>query len=232
MTAQLLGNHRHRPRAEHGFLADLTLARARVHEICGNARRTLTMTIAGTLTGPVFWITPGWLPERLNPDGMAGFASPGRFTFLTVRRPEDVLWSMEEILRSGAVPLVVSDIPAPPALTPVRRLHLAAETGATEGAHAPIGLLLTPGDGGAQGVESRWRMAADHDPEAPGWALTRLRARTAPVKSWRVTAGKKGVRLAAPEDRPDGADQSRSTPAARSSLRDGRQIALGSVSKT
>ncbi|HHS89126.1 MAG TPA: hypothetical protein ENJ26_02020, partial [Rhodobacteraceae bacterium] len=164
--------------------------------------RTLAMTIAGTHCGPVFWITPGWLPERLNPDGMIRFADPGRFTFLNVRRPEDLLWCMEEILRSGAVPLVVADIPAPPALTPVRRLHLAAETGAIEGAHAPLGLLLTPGDGGAQGVESRWQMAVAHHPDASGWALTRLRARAAPAKSWRVMSGKNGLKLATEEKQP------------------------------
>ena len=87
------------------------------------------------------------------------------------------------------MPLVVAELPAPPALTPVRRLHLAAEVGATRAA-APIALLLTPGDGGAPGIETRWHLAP-----APGWArdgtprwrLTRARARMAPERTWEMT---------------------------------------------
>lgn len=174
------------------FLEELSLTLARTHEFCGNARRTLAMLVAAALDGPVIWIVPGWLPDRLNPEGMVQFVDPGRFLFVMPRRPEDVLWTTEEALRSGLVPLVVADLPAPPALTPVRRLHLAAETGATEGRVRPLGLLLTPGEGGARGVESRWQMMGAHAPGAPGWQLTRLRARTAPPRSWRVTPGRRG----------------------------------------
>ncbi len=196
MTVQLLTRRPYRPRGDLPFLGELSLAAARAHEFCGSARRTLAMIVAGSLKGPVFWITPGWLPERLNPEGMVEFANPGRFTFLTPRRPEDLLWCMEETLRSGVVPLVVADLPAPPALTPVRRLHLAAETGATEGALAPLALLVVPGNGGAQGVESRWRIDGAHDAQGPGWRLSRLRARTAPVKSWHLTPQGNGLQLA------------------------------------
>lgn len=201
MTAHLLTrqSHRQNRNPEHPpelfFLDDLGLPLARCHELCGNARRTLAMIIARSLDGPVFWIAPGWISERLNPEGMLGFANPGRFTFLNPRRAEDLLWTMEEVLRSGTVPLVIADIPAAPALTPVRRLHLAAETGAADGTIRPLGLLLTPGNGGAQGVESRWHMAGAHAPDGLGWALTRLRARTKPPKAWRVTPQKAGFAL-------------------------------------
>ena len=188
MTPQLLSrqSHRRKKTAQQPFLNDLALPLARVHELCGNARRTLAMIIASQMEGPVFWINPGWVAERLNPDGIMRFINPGRLTFMTARRPEDILWTMEEVLRSGAVPLVVTDIPAPPALTPVRRLHLAAETGAEEGNVKPLGLLLTPGTGGAQGVETRWHMAGAHGIAGLGWTLTRNRARTDPPKTWHV----------------------------------------------
>jgi len=190
MATSLLSRSSHRPgsRGEQIFLGDLSLSRSRVHEFCGNARRTLAMILANRMDGPVFWIAPGWATERLNPEAVIRFINPGRLVFMTPRRPEDLLWTMEEVLRSGAVPLVVADIPAPPALTPIRRLHLAAQTGASEGSVHPLGLLLTPGDGGAQGVESRWHMAGAHQQDQQGWSLTRLRARTAPQKTWQVTS--------------------------------------------
>lgn len=197
-AAHLLTRSSHRTPVAAGvvFLGDLTLATARVHEICGRARRTLALTVAKATEGPVFWISPGWSADRLNAAAMIEFVNPGRFTFVTPKRPEDVLWSMEEILRSGTVPLVIADLPAPPSLTPVRRLHLAAETGAAEGRVAPLGLLLTPGEGGASGVESRWGMAPSHDGDRmERWKLSRRRARTAPMKDWGVTRTTQGLAL-------------------------------------
>ena len=176
-----------RPIPDVAFLGDLALAPARVHEACGTARHTFALIVAAALRGTVMWIAPAWRPERLNAEGLARFVDPGRFLFVSPKRDEDVLWSMEEALRAGCVPLVVADLPGPPALTPVRRLHLAAETGAIEGNARPLGLLLTPGAGGAAGVETRWEMTPRHGPTGHReWALHRRRARMAPEASWRV----------------------------------------------
>ncbi len=186
------------------FLGDLRLETARVHEICGSARRTAALMVARITQGPVFWIAPRWGADRLYPPGLARFINPGRLTFVEPDKALDLLWCLEEVLRTGSVPLVVGDLPDPPGLTPVRRMHLAAETGAARGA-APLGLLLTPGDGGAPGVESRWHCAeaqfavgpvavntedADENDvttdETPHWILERRRTRSLPPHRWHI----------------------------------------------
>lgn len=182
-----------RPEAQQPLAGDLTLQRGRVHELCGPSRLMLAARIMGKCQGPVVWIRPGWAPERLNAAGLQPLADPSRLILIHAPRDECLLWAAEESLRSGAAPLVIAELLAPPALTPTRRLHLAAETGAEaarrDGALAPLGLILLPGQGGAQGVESRWHLAP-----APSrsllWAgeesftLTRLRARLLPPASW------------------------------------------------
>lgn len=163
---------------------DFALRPGRVHEICGPARRSLALRVAARLAGPVLWIRPVWQAERLNPDGICAVVEPGRLLFVDCRRADDQLWCLEEALRSGSVALAVAELAQPPALTPVRRLHLAAEAGAVAGAAPPLGLLLTPGDGGAAGVESRWQATPAHRPEAAFWRIARLRARARPPQAW------------------------------------------------
>ncbi len=197
-VAHLLNRKSHRRRSSEGvrFLDDLALAPGRVHEACGIARRRLALMVAGALQGPVFWIRPAWTPDRLNPDGMTRLADPARFLFATPKRPEDLLWTMEEVLRAGLVPLVVADLPQPPGLTAVRRLHLAAETGAAEGTCVPLGLLLTPGTGGAPGVETRWSLTPAHGTaRQDAWELARLRARMQPEKTWRLKGTGAGAKI-------------------------------------
>jgi protein ImuA len=188
--------------------APLALALGRVHELCGPARRTLALILAGAAAGPVLWIAPDWNAERLHAPGLARFVDPARLLLVGCRRDEDLLWCAEEALRHlamGPQPggVVVAELAAPPGLTPVRRLHLAAGPRPTEGrapparpADGPLGLLLTPGTGGAPGVESRWQLTPQHPAPADlqeaalppeVWQLDRLRARGSGPGRWKMT---------------------------------------------
>lgn len=188
-----------RPEPQQPLAGDLTLQRGRVHEFCGPARLMLAARLMARTTGPVVWIRPGWVAERLNAAGLQPLADPARLILIHAQRDEGLLWAAEEALRSGAAPLVVAELLTPPALTPTRRLHLAAESGAEtarrDGAVPPLGVLLLPGQGGAQGIESRWHMAPAPSrallwSEEESFVLSRLRARLLPPASWalRVTA--------------------------------------------
>jgi protein ImuA len=202
MTDALLSRRTHRAKPGLAFLGDLTLTPARAHEFCGTARRTLALILAQKMgqngDSPVFWIQPAWAHDRLHGEGVVDLINPGRLTFLAPKRPEDLLWVMEEVLRAGCVPLVICELPGIPSLTAVRRLHLAAEAATREHKRAPIGLLLIAGQGGIQGVESRWFMAPTHEGSRQSWHLERRRARMDPPKSWDVSRGRQGFAVEAP----------------------------------
>ena len=168
------------------LLEGIALKQGRLHECAGRARRSFALMLASRTKGPVVWISPSYIPDRLNPTGMRRFVDPGRFVFATTQRKEDILWSMEEALRSGSAPLVIADLQYFPSLTSVRRLHLAAETGGKFASNTPIGLLLTPDKGGAQGVETRWMLQPNTKNNHLGWSLSRIKARQAPPATWQI----------------------------------------------
>ncbi len=197
-----------RPSAAHPPVAlspGLELPRGRAHEVCGPSRVAFAALAAGRVRGPVLWLRMSRAEGRLDPEGLAEFFDPSRLVLGLCRKSEDALWCAEEALRSRTVQLVIVEIEAPPALTPVRRLHLAAEAGG-----GSLALLLTS-EGGAQGVETRWRLspAPAGSWDEPSWTLERLRARLAPPARWRArwqAEGRRDGRLdLAPEGAP--ADQ-------------------------
>lgn len=196
MTANLLRRKPFQPGRETAFVGGLTLAACRAHEFCGPSRRTLALMLAGYLAGPVLWICPAWRKTRLNADGILAHFNPGWLLMVSPSREQDVLWSMEEALRSGAASLVVADLAELPALVPVRRLHLAAESGAGDGI-APTGVILTAGEGGAQGIASRWHMSPRHSFGAVRWRLERRHARGTPPMAWNLIKQQSRLYLAA-----------------------------------
>lgn len=190
----LLSRRPHRP-APQITLGDpeIALRLGRVHELCGPARHTLAVTIAAQLGGPVVWITQHAATEFLCPDAIAGHITPSHILFVTPAKRDMLLWAMEEALRDGHAPVVVADLTAPPAMVPIRRLHLAAEAGCGAGICRPLALLLTPGQGGAPGIETRWSLDPAHHHGAGHWTLSRLRARMAPPRDWLMTIRPSGL---------------------------------------
>ncbi|MEM7269837.1 MAG: hypothetical protein AAF401_11355 [Pseudomonadota bacterium] len=168
---------------------DLALGRA--HEATGSAARVFAALVAGRMNGPVIWIRPAWDGAALNPEGLSEFFDPARLVIAHCPRPLDILWSAEEALRSGAVPLVIAEAAEPPALTPLRRLQLAAEAGGENAKRPPLCLILPPRAGTAGAIESRWRCASSPSwavGERPRWRFERLYGKSGPPLTWETGA--------------------------------------------
>ncbi|MFN4058396.1 MAG: ImuA family protein [Roseinatronobacter sp.] len=175
----------------------LALAPGRAHELCGPARRVLALWLIALLSPqtPVLWLRPRWGVDRLYPPGFSPWIDPARLIIAQGAKSADLLACTEDGLRSGACGLVLVELPKPPDLTPLRRLHLAAAEGLarrrTRDPKASLhALVLTPGMGGTGGVESRWHLAPCAGRQGAldlAWRLTRLRARMAPEARWRIT---------------------------------------------
>ncbi|MEM8754452.1 MAG: hypothetical protein AAGF90_15850 [Pseudomonadota bacterium] len=182
------------------------LALGRAHEATGPAAWVFAALVASRLSGPVLWIRPAWSREAPHPEGVAPFFDPARLVFVDAPRPLDVLWAAEEALRSGAAPFVIAEAAEPPALTPLRRLQLAAEAGGAgaKGAVAPpLCLILPPRPGSAGAVESRWRCDplpawGPAGPDAPPrWRFERSYGKSGPPLEWLATGASASAPLQA-----------------------------------
>jgi protein ImuA len=132
----------------------------------GFAAAVATRARAGNKGGEVLWITTDFArSEGGGPygPGLELFGlSPSRLLVLTVSRPTDVLWAMEEGLRCRALACVIAELTADGAeadLTATRRLSLAAREGVSARVSG-LGLLIrhraTPMPSAAA---TRWHVA-------------------------------------------------------------------------
>lgn len=114
------------------------------------------LTLRGGAQARVLWCaTPSDLGEggQLYAPALVrmGF-DPGQFIFVTPPRASDVLWAMEEGLRSNTLAAVVGQIDDV-GLTPARRLALAAAAAGT-----PCLLVANARAGPVAAVATRWRI--------------------------------------------------------------------------
>ena len=126
--------------------------------------------------------------------GLARFGVPTpRLIVARAEKPADLLWAMEEALRSGRFVAVLGDGLAPD-LTATRRLQLAAEAG---GATA---LLVFPGTdhrNRLSAATTRWRVAAlpAARPECPRWQVSLERCRGGGRSAWSFEWDHEALRL-------------------------------------
>jgi len=151
------------------LLTEMALARGRVHEVTGSARRVLAAALAGRAQaeGPVLWLRPAWGAENLYPQGLAAFADPGALITVACPRAPDILWAAEEALASGAVALVIAELAAAPDLRQIRRLHRAATEGVARAAGNGAGNGAGKAAGKAAGAAGKHGAKAGSGRRAP-----------------------------------------------------------------
>ena len=143
------------------------LARGALHEIVGDAgdRAAASGFVLQLLTGlaaqgPVLWCLAD--PDLYGPGLQRLGLTPDRLILARTRRDADLLWAMEEGLKTPGLAAVLGE-PHGLGLTASRRLQLAAES------VGGLGLVLRQaeaGKAGATAAVTRWRVAS-----APSAAL-------------------------------------------------------------
>jgi protein ImuA len=164
-------------------------AAAFVFALALSARRIALPDMDGRLSAPILCCRSGVAANELGVVYIPGLRAlgldPDRFLFAEPAKEMDLLWVMEEGLKSGSLALVlglIEDV----GLTPARRLALAAAT------HRTPCLLLTHPQSEVAATATRWSVApnptAPHafDERAPGaprfvLRLERFRSRPAPA---------------------------------------------------
>ena len=171
-------------RSDLGLAANLTdpfdLRPRRVHEADGRGRRAFALFQAARHPGPLVWIMPSHAPEMPMLRGLPHGVGE-RLHLLRPVGETDLLWCVEEALRSAPVSLVIAEPEKPLSLTAGRRLQLAAEAGRT------TGLMLIRQDSGSNATETRWTcepLASAADSTPHHWALSKNKKGT--LASWTV----------------------------------------------
>ncbi len=110
---------------------------------------------------------------------------PEQILVVRARTETQVLWAMEEGLRSPGLGAVVGEVDNP-SLTASRRLQLAAETSGV------TALMLRPGpNAAASGAVTRWHVTSaptrqEEEMEAPRWRVELVRHRGGDLGAWDV----------------------------------------------
>ena len=190
-----------------------------VHEVGGLSAAGFVLHLLSRGRGRVIWAVPDNRRETLYGPGLqqAG-VDPARLAIAACGTQEDLLWVVEEALKSGAAAAVVAQPAKPVDLTASRRLQLAAEAGGALGLilNDPARLRIAAPSAGSglpgllapSAVTTRWQAepvpsgegipeGREKEADCPCWRLRLLRARGAGMRDagWIVRAGPTGVRV-------------------------------------
>ena len=151
------------------------LARGAVHEVMGAAAGGFAAMVAGRAAGPVLWCRDVADRTMLYGPGLEAYGlAPARVIVTHCRGRTDLLWAMEEGLRTQGLVAVIGEPPGMVDLTASRRLLLAAESG------GGLGIVINMQGGfAASALESRWRIDAAPAGDAirPRWRVGLERSR-------------------------------------------------------
>jgi protein ImuA len=161
-----------------------------LHEVAGTAADGFAAMLAAQFTTqlnkPVLWCVDGRQVRHPFAPGLAGMGiATERLTIACCKTPKDMLWAMEEGLKSGAAALVVGEPSRPLDLTASRRLQLAA------GMSGATGLILGHRNLAPNACTTRWQASAipAPDKDAPwggAWRLELTRSRNGSAGTWNV----------------------------------------------
>ena len=154
-----------------------------LHEITGEGLGFAAALIARLSEGTVLWCRHGGALRggELYAPGLASFGlDPERLILVRARREADILWAVQEGLRSGRLAAVVGEVRRL-SLSDARRLQLAAE------AKGVVCLILPSRTAELVNAVTRWRIT----PRASGgrrprWRAELRRCRAAAPRSWLV----------------------------------------------
>ena len=158
-----------------------SLLRKRVHEAEGRGRRAFALFQAARHPGSLVWILPSHAPEMPMLRGLPHGVGE-RLHLIRPVGETDLLWCVEEALRSDPVSLVIAEPSSPLSLTAGRRLQLASEAGRT------TGLMLIRQEAGSNATETRWNCeplpATAADSTLHQWAVRKNKKGT--LANWTV----------------------------------------------
>ncbi|MGQ0664657.1 MAG: ImuA family protein [Pseudomonadota bacterium] len=160
------------------------LPRGCLHEVAGEAGVGFCLALLRRFSahGPVMWIARG--ANLYAPGLMALGLDPARLLVVEPRRRADILWALEEALRTPALAAALAETEAVDFIAS-RRLQLAAE-----GSGVTAFILRSGGAGEASAARTAWRIAAlpsvaaGGGVGAPRWRVALERCRGGASGTW------------------------------------------------